>query len=377
MKIALVHDWLNGMRGGEKVLEVLCELYPSAEIFTLLLEEEKVSPRIRGMTIHTSFIQKLPLSRRRYRYYLPLFPRAIESFDLGGFDLVISTSHAVAKGCRPPPSALSICYCFTPMRYLWFFYRDYFGAGRARKLLLKPVFDYLRRWDLRSADRVGRFLAISKTVADRIDRVYNRKAGVIYPPVDTEFFTPGSPEGDYFLVVSALVPYKKIGLAIEAFRRLRLPLKIAGTGPEAGKLKKQAGEGIDFFGWVEDEELRELYRNCRALVFPGLEDFGIVPLEAQACGRPVIGFGEGGLAETTVPWPGDGGRSPTGVFFPEQTPESLAGAVRHFLDRESDFDPRKIREHARRFGREIFKEQFAAAVEAARKRQTPGSPPPG
>ncbi len=371
MKIALVHDWLNGMRGGEKVLEALCELYPSAEIFTLLLEEEKVSPRIRGMTIHTSFIQRLPLSRRHYRHYLPLFPRAIESFDLSGFDLVISTSHAVAKGCRPPTGARSICYCFTPMRYLWFFSRDYFGSGPLRKLLLKPVFAYLRRWDLRSAARVGRFLAISKTVADRIDRVYNREAGVIYPPVDTEFFTPGSPEGDYFLIVSALVPYKRIGLAIEAFRRLRLPLKIAGTGPDSGRLRKLAGEGIEFPGWVDDGELRELYRNCRALIFPGLEDFGIVPLEAQACGRPVIGFGQGGLAETTVPWPSAPGRPPTGVFFAEPTPESLAGAVRLFLDREADFDPREIRDHARRFGREIFKEKFAAAVEAAGPGRTP------
>lgn len=365
MKIALVHDWLNGMRGGEKVLEALCELYPGAEIFTLLLEEEKVSPRIRGMTIHTSFIQRLPFARRCYRRYLPLFPRAVESFDLTGFDLVISTSHAVAKGCRPPPSARSLCYCFTPMRYLWFFYEDYFGSGAAKKLLLKPLFAYLRRWDLRSSDRVGRFLAISKTVATRVARVYNRKAGIIYPPVDTDYFIPGVPGGDYFLIVSALVPYKKIGLAIEAFNRLKLPLKIAGTGPEAARLQKLAGEGIEFLGWVGDGELRELYRHCRALIFPGLEDFGIVPLEAQACGRPVIGFGEGGLAETTVPWPGTASTPPTGVFFGEPTAESLLAALRLFLEKEPVFEPRAIREHALVFGREIFKEKFRAAVEAA------------
>jgi len=240
MKIALVHDWLNGMRGGEKVLEALCELYPEAEIFTLLLEEQKISPRIRGMTIHTSFIQRLPLARRHYRNYLPFFPRAIESFDLSGFDLVISTSHAVAKGCRPPVGALSLCYCFTPMRYLWFFYEDYFGAGLGKRLLLQPLFAYLRRWDLRSSERVDRFLAISKTVAGRIARVYNREAGIIYPPVDTDFFVPGSPSGDYFLIVSALVPYKRIGLAIDAFNRLEIPLKIVGTGPEARRLRARA-----------------------------------------------------------------------------------------------------------------------------------------
>jgi glycosyltransferase involved in cell wall biosynthesis len=363
MRIALVHDWLNGMRGGEKVLEALCELYPEAEIFTLLLEADKISDRIRGMTIHTSFIQRLPFARRHYRHYLPLFPRAVESLDLSGFDLVISTSHAVAKGCRPPANAHSICYCFTPMRYLWFFYQDYFGTGRLKKLLLKPIFTYLRRWDVASSQRVGRFLAISKTVAGRIGRVYNREAGVIYPPVDTDFFTPGSsPPGDYFLIVSALVPYKKIALAIGAFNQLGLPLKVAGTGPDSSRLREQAGKGVEFLGWVDDEKLRELYRNCRALIFPGLEDFGIVPLEAQACGRPVIGFGEGGLAETTVPWPGSEQDPPTGVFFSEPNSDSLLAALRLFLDREGEFDPRAIRKHARVFDREIFKKRFGAAV---------------
>ncbi len=363
MKIALVHDWLNGMRGGEKVLEALCELYPEAEIFTLLLEADKISDRIRGMVIHTSFIQRLPFSRRHYRHYLPFFPRAVESLDLSGFDLVISTSHAVAKGCRPPATAHSISYCFTPMRYLWFFYQDYFGTGCLKKLLLKPIFAYLRRWDVASSRRVDRFLAISKTVAGRIARVYNREAGIIYPPVDTDFFTPGSaPPGDYFLIVSALVPYKKIALAIEAFNQLGLPLKVAGTGPDSSRLREQAGKGVEFLGWVDDKELRELYRNCRALIFPGLEDFGIVPLEAQACGRPVIGFGEGGLAETTVPWPGSDQDPPTGVFFSQSTPDSLLAALRLFLDREGEFDPRAIREHARLFDREIFKEKFRAAV---------------
>ncbi len=363
MRIALVHDWLNGMRGGEKVLEALCELYPDAEIFTLLLEPEKISSRIREMRIHTSFLQRIPFARRYYRYYLPLFPRAIESLDLGGFDLVISTSHAVAKGCRPPPNAISICYCFTPMRYLWFLYREYFGTGLAKNLLLKPFFSYLRRWDLASCARVDRFMAISKTVAGRIAEVYNREAEVIYPPVDTDFFTPGDASGDYFLIVSALVPYKKIDRAIEAFNHLGLPLKVVGSGPEYGRLRKRAGKNIAFLGWLGRRELRELYRNCRALIFPGLEDFGITPLEAQSCGRPVIGFGSGGLTETTIPWPGSPQGSPTGVFFAESEAKSLEEALRIFLKREADFDPRAIREHALAFGREIFKENFRAAVE--------------
>lgn len=362
MKVALVHDWLNGMRGGERVLEALCELYPEAEVFTLLLERDKISPRIGEMTIHTSFIQNLPAARARYRNYLPLFPRAIERFDLTGFDLVISTSHAVAKGCRPPEETVNVCYCFTPMRYIWFLYREYFGNNPLKKLALGPCLAYLRRWDVRSSRRVDRFLAISKNVAGRINRIYSREAEVIYPPVDIDFFRPGESSGNYFLIVSALVPYKKVDLAITVFNRLRLPLKIVGTGPQAKKLKEIAGANIEFLGWQNDENLREFYRNCRALIFPGLEDFGIVPLEAQACGRPVIGFGEGGLVETTVPWPGGNGEAPTGIFFLEQTEESLSDAINLFLENEAIFDREAIRAHALRFGRDRFKEKFQCKI---------------
>ncbi len=363
MKVALVHDWLNGMRGGERVLEALCELYPDAEIFTLLLEPEKVSPRIRGMKIHTSFIQNLPLARRYYRNYLPLFPMAIERFDLTGFDHVISTSHAVAKGCRAPVGAVNVCYCFTPMRYVWFLYEDYFGAGILKKIFLGPLFSYLRRWDVRTSARVHRFLAISKNVAGRIRRIYNREAEIIYPPVDTDYFHPGSGAGDFFLIVSALVPYKKVELAIAVFNRLGLPLKIVGSGPQEVKLRSLAGPNIEFTGWLSDEDLRECYRNCRALIFPGLEDFGIVPLEAQACGRPVIGFGEGGLLETAVPWPGGDGEAPTGIFFTEQTEEALSRAVNLFLENEAAFTSQSIRSHALRFGRERFKNEFKRKID--------------
>ncbi|MEA1928340.1 MAG: glycosyltransferase [Candidatus Auribacterota bacterium] len=363
LKVALVHDWLNGMRGGEKVLEALCELYPEAEIFTLLLEPDKISPRIKRMTIHTSFIQHLPLSRKHYRNYLPLFPRAIERFDLSGFDLVISTSHAVAKGCKPPPDAVSVCYCFTPMRYIWFLYREYFGNNYLKRLLLSPFFSYLRRWDVRSSQRVGKFLAISNVVAQRIRQIYNREAEIIFPPVDTEFFRPGGKPGDYFLIVSALVPYKKLELAVRAFGKLDLPLRVIGSGPLADRLKKMAEDNIHFTGWQSDENLLRQYRGCRALIFPGVEDFGIVPLEAQACGRPVIGLGKGGLTETIIPLTEDGEESPTGIFFPEQTEESLIEGVKRFIKNEEKFDPTVIRAHAKKFDQKIFKAKFWVKIE--------------
>jgi glycosyltransferase involved in cell wall biosynthesis len=362
MKVALVHDWLNGMRGGEKVLEALCELFPEAEIFTLLLERDKISSRIGEMTIHTSFIQHLPFAFKHYRNYLLLFPRAIEQFDLTGFDLVISTSHAVAKGCRPAPSAVNICYCFTPMRYIWFLYREYFGDNSIKKLLLNPCFSYLRRWDIKSSRRVGEFLAISNVVAERIGRIYNRKAEIIYPPVDTDFFRPGGDIGDYFLIVSALVPYKELDLAITAFNYLGLPLKVAGSGPLADKLRGSAGPNIKFLGWQSDEELRLLYQGCRALIFPGVEDFGIVPVEAQACGRPVIGLGSGGLTESTIPLSDDGEDAPTGIFFAERTGESLIDGVKRFMENESKFDPSAIRSHAEKFDRKIFKTNFSDKI---------------
>lgn len=362
MKVALIHDWLNGMRGGEKVLEVLCELYPRAEIFTLILEKEKLSPRIREMKIHTSFIQQFPQVFKRYRSYLPLFPLAVERFDLRGYDLVISTSHAVAKGARTPDSCLHICYCFTPMRYIWFFYGEYFGQSQFIKILLGPIFAYLRRWDVISSRRVDRFYAISKNVARRIAQLYNIHAEVIYPPVNTDFFVPAGGDEDFFLVVSALVPYKRVDLAISAFNRLGLPLKIIGTGPLAGQLEKKAGKNIQFLGWQNDENLRSHYQRCRALIFPGIEDFGIVPLESMACGRPVIGLGQGGLLESTVPLRRGRPVSSTGILFYEQRPESLIKAVNLFLERESDFDKEVIRAHSLKFDRSIFKRKIKNAI---------------
>ncbi len=367
MRVALIHDWLNGMRGGEKVLEVFCELFPRADIFTLVLERDKLSETIAGMKIKTSFIQNLPGGRSHYRHYLPLFPAAIESFDLSGYDLVISTSHAVAKGARTPASALHICYCFTPMRYIWFFYNDYFGSGKLRKLLLRPVLAYLRRWDVSSSRRVDQFWAISKNVARRIESVYSRKSRVIYPPVDGDFFRPGGVPGDYFLVVSALVPYKKVDLAVSVFNRLKLPLKIIGTGPRDKQLRKAAAANIEFLGWQDNRSLREYYRSCRALIFPGEEDFGIVPLEAMVCGRPVIGRGAGGLLETVIPWMETGESSPTGVFFYQQTEDSLLGAIDLFLKKEDEFNRQAIRDHALKFNRDNFQRNISTALAEARE----------
>ncbi len=362
MKVALVHDWLTGMRGGEKVLEVFCEIFPQAEIFTLLCRPEKLSARIRGMKIRTSFIQKLPLASDRYRHYLPLFPRAVESFDLAGFDLVISCSHAVAKGARAPAGVPHLCYCFTPMRYAWFLAEDYFGKNPLKQALLRPFLAGLRRWDLETARGVGRFIAISETVAARIAEIYGRAAEVIHPPVDADFYTPGGERGDYFLVVSALVPYKRVETALEAFKRLGLPLKVAGGGPLEGRLRRLSGGKIEILGWRTNEQLRELYRGCRALVFPGLEDFGIVPLEAMACGRPVIALGRGGLTETVIAPEDPAGRKPTGLFFPEPTPESLAASVRRFGESEEIFRPGAARARAEEFGRGIFTARIREAL---------------
>jgi len=362
VNVALVHDWLNGMRGGEKVLEVFCELFPSADIFTLFYRPERVSERIRGMNVRVSFLQKFPGSANRYRSYLPLFPRAVESFDLSGYDLVVSTSHAVAKGARRRRGSFHFCYCFTPMRYAWFFSEDYFGKNRLKQAVLSPFLGYLRRWDRASSPRVDRFVAISRTVADRIYRAYGRQADVIFPPVDADFYAPGGRSGSYFLIVSALVPYKRVETAVAVFNRLGLPLKVAGSGPLEHRLRRLAGPGVEVMGWLPDEEIRELYRGCRALIFPGLEDFGIVPLEAQACGRPVIGLGRGGLTETTIPWGDPGEEAPTGIFYTRPSEEDLEKAVRDFLEHEGDFDPVRIRSHALKFDRSIFRGRIAAEL---------------
>jgi glycosyltransferase involved in cell wall biosynthesis len=368
MKVALVHDWLTGMRGGEKMLEVLCDLYPDADIHTLFHTRGSVSPAIERHRIRTSFLQRLPLASTQYRRYLPLFPFAIEQFDLDAYDLVISSSHCAAKGAMAPGRARHICYCHSPMRYAWDQFEAYFGPARvgsaASRWFYRPLLARLARWDASTASRVDRFVANSAHVAARIRRYYNRDATIVHPPVDTVFYHPAavSPEG-HFLIVSAFVPYKRIELAIEACRRAGVRLRIVGDGPDRRRLEHIAGPEVAFLGRLTDEEVRDEYRRASAVILPGEEDFGIVPVEAQACGRPVVALGLGGAIETVI----DG---ETGVLFREPTVESLTAALARVVT--IPFDSQRIRVHAEQFARDrhahamqrVIDETMAAPLEA-------------
>ena len=350
-RVALVHDWLTGMRGGERCLEVLCELFPSAPLFTLLHVPGSVSPAIERHRIITSFVQRLPAAATRYRHYLPLFPAAVRGLSLDGFDVVLSLSHCAAKAVRVPPGALHLCYCFTPMRYVWDLEADYAdGASWLTRLALPPVAAALRRWDRRTAG-VHEFVAISRHIADRIRRVYGREASVIYPPVELDRFTIKRPD-DYYLVVSALVPYKRVDLAVRAATRLNRRLLVVGRGPEEARLRALAGPSVSFLGWRSDDEVAELYARCRAVLFPSDEDFGIVPLEAAAAGRPTIALAQGGALETMAGL--GGGAPPTAVFFEEQTVDALAAAMAAYEATEHRFEPAALRAHAARFDRPRF-----------------------
>lgn len=430
LRVALVHDWLNGMRGGEKVFEVLCELFPDATVFTLFYEPEQVSETIRRMKVVESGLAKLPGARRRYRLLLPLLPWAIEQFPTDEFDLVISTSHCVAKSALPPRRGRHLCYCFTPMRYIWDQFDQYFPsrgdlfsrtamarAGRWKELAdsmkqalrrramlaLRPR---LRGWDRATASRVDEFIADSRTVAGRIQRYYGRTASVIYPPVDCETFTPreaafpppptptppqapsapalpalptlteipapaasiasiasihsipsiqpppSAAEG-YYLIVSALVPYKRVDRAIAAANELGRPLRIVGDGPEHDRLEAMAGPTVRMTGWLDTPALVEAYRGARALLYPGEEDFGITALEAQACGRPVIALGRGGARETVV-------HDRTGLLYADPSPTGLMRAIEEF--EQKTFDPAQCRAQAERFARPRFRAELEAAI---------------
>jgi len=361
--VAIVHDWLTGMRGGERCLEVVCELFPDASLFTLIHVPGSVSPVIENRRIVTSFVQRLPAAAAQYRRYLPLFPAAARRFDLRGYDVVLSLSHCVAKGVRPSPRALHLSYCFTPMRYIWDLYDDYFGAraGLATRWLMPPVAAWLRRWDRRT-DSVDGFVAISRHIADRIARVYGRVADVIHPPVDVERFRVADTIGDYYLVVSALVPYKRVDLAIDAANRLGRRLLVVGTGPEEGRLRALAGPTVEFLGWRHDREVAALYARCRALLFPALEDFGIAPLEAAAAGRPTIALGRGGALETMVGL--DAAEPATAVFFHEQTAEALIDGIRTFEAAAGRFEPKALRARAEQFDRPVFARRLFAYIDA-------------
>lgn len=359
VRVALVHDWLTGQRGGEKVLEVLAEIFPEAPIYTLFHFPGSQAEAIEARDIRTSFLQGLPFLRTRYRLYLPFFPLAAELFDLTDYDLVISSSHCVAKGVIPGPDSLHLSYIHSPMRYAWNQYSAYFAPPQLSlfsRLVVPGVIHRLRTWDVASSTRVDRFIANSANVARRIWRYYRREADVIHPPADTDFFTlpDAAPARGYFLIVSALVPYKKIGLAVEAFNRSGEPLKVVGTGPDFRKLRRRARPNIEFLGAVPADCLRDLYRGALALLMPGEEDFGICAVEAQACGTPVIAYDRGGVCESVIP-------GETGVFFSEPSPAGLQGALDNF--RGLKFNTSGLRANAVRFSRPLFKQRLAAYFE--------------
>ncbi len=363
-KIALVHDWLTGQRGGEKVLEVLAELFPEAPIYTLFHVRGSQIPDIEKKDIRTSFLQRLPWAKRKYRSYLPLFPLAVELFDLQDFDLVISSSHCAAKGIIPRPDALHLSYIHSPMRYAWNQYFAYFSPRRLgpfSRWFIPPLIHALRVWDVASSARTDIFVANSRNVARRIEKYYRRKAEVIPPPVDTDFFRPEkepgiSAGGSYFLIVSALVPYKMIDLAVEVFNRLGQELWIVGGGPEYRKLRRAAKSNIRFLGNLPAEDLRQAYRGARALLQPWEEDFGIASLEAQACGLPVIAYSRGGARETVLP-------GKTGLLFDDLSAAGLSAALDNFQGLA--FNKSTARKNAMRFSRPLFKKKISGFIRRA------------
>lgn len=352
-RVALVHDWLTGRRGGEKVLEVLAEIFPNAPIYTLFHFKGSQIEAVEKRDIRTSFLQRLPFMRKKYRHYLPLYPLAAELFDLQKYELVISTSHCVAKGIISHPDSLHICYVHSPVRYAWNQYFSYFSPRKLSlfpRILIPPFIHYLRLWDESSSHRVDYFIANSRNVARRIEKYYRRQANVIYPPVDTHFFQPTDREADYYLIVSALVPYKRIDLAIEVFNRTEFPLKIVGQGPDYKKLKKRARANIEFLGSLEAENLLQAYQGAIALIMPGEEDFGITSLEAQACGVPVIAYGRGGARETVIP-------EETGLFFHELNAKGFLEALDKF--RVIEFNKTVLRANAMKFSQDVFKKKIS------------------
>lgn len=354
MKTALVHDWLIHMRGGEKVLDAIAELYPDATLYTLFVDRKKISPRLASLKIRTSFLQFFPGIKFYYRWLLPMLPWVIRSMKVEDADLVISSSHCVAKGIRVPENSYYVCYCHTPMRYLWGFQNIYFNRYLSPvRLLINSIFYFLKKWDLKTNERVDLFIANSEYIKKRIQTVYHRDSVVVHPPLETGFFRPqgaGVPE-NFFLAVSHFVPYKRLDIVIEAFNGLEQQLVVIGSGPLASQYQKlRQNNRISFLGGVSDEVLRKTYSEARALIFPTEEDFGIVPLEAQACGAPVIAFRKGGALETVK----------SGVFFDEQTPEAVREAVLRF-ERQT-FDPKEVSEKVQGFGRDHFLENMKKVI---------------
>lgn len=353
-RVAIVHYWLVAMRGGERVIEQLLDLYPGADLFTHVIAPDRMSPKIRAAKVTTSFINRLPMSQRLYQYYLPLMPMALEEFDLSDYDLVISSEAGPAKGVITRPGSLHVCYCHSPMRYIWDHYHQYKGEANLLARAVMPVmYHRLRQWDFSSSARVDKFAANSNFVKQRIQKVWRRDAEVIHPPVETNLFTPSVDTGDFYLWVGQLVPYKRPDIAVDAFTANGLPLVVVGAGGMAARLRKKAGPNVTFIERMDFNQLRQAYARCKALIMTAEEDFGITPVEAMASGRPVIAYGRGGALDSVVD-----GR--TGLFFHEQSAEALAEAVERLERFLPDFDPAASIAQARHFAPDQFAEKMQA-----------------
>ena len=371
MKIAVIHDWLATYAGSERALEQILTLYPDCDLFSLVdfLPHQQRS-FVLNKKVTTSFIQSLPFAQKHFRSYLPLMPLAIEQFDLSEYDLVISSSHAVAKGVLTNEDQLHVCYCYTPMRYAWDLHHQYLresGLNRGIKgYIARMVLHYMRMWDRSSANRPDHYIAISRYIARRINKVYNKDAAVIYPPVDTDTFVPHAGEKEYYLTASRMVPYKKIDLIVEAFSGMSdKKLVVIGEGPDFRKIRAKAGRNIELIGYQPAPVMKDYMQKARAFVYAADEDFGIATVEAQACGTPVIAFGKGGSLETVIPLGNAEHAAPTGVFFSEQTVESLQNAVFLFEKNVNVFDGKRIRENALRFSTERFRLEFKDFIDQA------------
>ena len=355
MKVAIIHDWLTNMGGAEQCVINLHKCFPDAPIYTTFYNSENLDPIFKEMNIITSALQKKKNKKYNHRKYLPFMPKAFEEFDLNEYDVVISSSSACAKGVITGPHTLHICYCYTPMRYAWHMREEYTeGKSKFKTKCIRYFMNYMRLWDFNAAQRVDKFIAISNEVKQRIEKIYRREADVIFPPVRTDFFTPMEETKDYYFIVSRLVKYKRYDLAVEACSKLKKNLIIIGEGPERDKLEKIADKKyVKFMGRQSDEVVKKHLAECRALLFPGEEDFGIVPLEAMSCGRPVIAYGKGGALDTVID-------RKTGILFKEQTTNSLCEAIQEF--ETLHFDKEEIRNHALKFNEEEFRRQIMQFV---------------
>jgi glycosyltransferase involved in cell wall biosynthesis len=363
-RVAIVHEWLGPYAGSEQVVAAMLEVFPHADLFATIHDPDEMrGTPLEGMPVRTSFIQSLPGATKRYRSYLPLMPLAVEQFDLRPYDLVLSSSHAVAKGVLTGADQLHVSYVYTPVRYAWDLYLDYLETGGAsrgiKSLPARLVLHYLRLWDYAAAARADVILADSAYVARRIGKIYRRSARVVYPPVEVERYRADLPREEFYVALSRFVPYKRMGLIVEAFTRIGKPLVVIGDGPEFEKVRRTAGANVELLGYQSDGVKADYLQRARAFVFAAEEDFGISVVEAQAAGCPVIAYGRGGVRETVVGWPAP---SATGVFFDAQTPESLEAAVRHYEDHEGEFLAESCRRNTERFTHERFAREFESTV---------------